>query len=302
MSNILVLGANGYIGKNISFYIKNNTTENVVLGDIASKSMLDFENYYKVDVLDLMGNSRFLEILPAIDSVFYFAGRTGTIDSIVNYSRYISINQIGLLNFLDFLRINKLRPKIIFPSTRLIYKGRDNALLKEDDEKECKTIYAVDKYACENYLRIFNIMYEIPYSIFRICVPYGNLVDDSYSYGTVGAFLQNARKKEKLTIYGDGKQKRSLIHIYDLVKVMYEFSSNRKSDNECFNIGGPDIYSIKEIAQNIAVKHGVGIEYENWKDEYLKIESGDTVFDDSKIKSLINIDYTYSFSKWLESK
>lgn len=58
--------------------------------------------------------------------------------------------------------------------------------MKEDDEKETKTIYAVNKIACENLLYAYRQNFDIPYTIFRICVPFGNMFSDDYSFGTIG--------------------------------------------------------------------------------------------------------------------
>ena len=38
--------------------------------------------------------------------------------------------------------------------------------LKENDEKETKTIYAVNKLICENLLYAYNNSFDIPYTIF----------------------------------------------------------------------------------------------------------------------------------------
>ncbi|MBK6876269.1 MAG: hypothetical protein IPG99_07415 [Ignavibacteria bacterium] len=39
-------------------------------------------------------------------------------------------------------------------------------------------------------IEAFSNMFEMDYTIFRICVPYGNKFGSSYSYGTIGFFYQ----------------------------------------------------------------------------------------------------------------
>ena len=52
---------------------------------------------------------------------------------------------------------------------------------------------------------IFQFVYfHSHFTIFRICVPYGNLIDELYSYGTIGFFINRAMKGQNITIYGDG--------------------------------------------------------------------------------------------------
>ena len=75
-------------------------------------------------------------------------GKTGTITGFGNYEEFIDINEKALLNILNEYRNQHSSAKIIYPSTRLVYRG-DDMPLKEDAVKEFKTIYAINKYACE---------------------------------------------------------------------------------------------------------------------------------------------------------
>ena len=66
-----------------------------------------------------------------------------------------------------------------------------------------------------------------------------------------------------------------------------------------------EYFAIDANARTIAVpasfkKYGVGVDYVPWPDVALKIESGDTVFDSSKLDSLIG-SYTNSrFTDWVK--
>ena len=44
---------------------------------------------------------------------------------------------------------NNCKARVIFPSTRLIYKGNDKSSLDEKSEKDAKTIYALNKLHSE---------------------------------------------------------------------------------------------------------------------------------------------------------
>ncbi|MBA7706305.1 GDP-L-fucose synthase [subsurface metagenome] len=168
-------------------------------------------------------------------------------------------------------------------------------------EKEFKTIYAINKYACENYLKMYQESFGIDYVVFRICVPYGNIIDNSLSFGTLGHMISKAEKGENITLYSDGSQKRSLIHAQDLAALILKASIEKDVTNDIFNIGGPDVLSIKEIAEMISKVYDVNIEYISWPEEHLKIESGDTIFDSSKLMSKVDYVYRYNFIKWIES-
>ena len=57
---------------------------------------------------------------------------------------------------------------------------------------------------------------------------------------------------------------------------------------------------MKEMAELIAKKYGISIDYIPWPDLALKIESGDTVFDSTKLDSIIGQQATMSFSEWIK--
>ena len=59
---------------------------------------------------------------------------------------------------------------------------------------------------------MYNNMYGIPYTVFRICLPYGTLVPEASSYGTAEFFMKKATAGENITLYGDGKQRRTITY------------------------------------------------------------------------------------------
>lgn len=283
MYSFAVIGSQGYIGKHLCSYIESRGYK-LTRYDIVD---IDEPSYTKIDILskDSIENIDF-----SADFVFFLSGLTGTYDGFNNYESFIDINEKGLLNFLSSLSKSSFRPKIIFPSTRLVYKGSD-CILKEDAEKETKTIYAVNKIACENYLYAYHNSFGINYTVFRICVPYGNFIDDTYSFGTLGFFVNKARNKQPITIYGDGKIRRTFTHIYDLCHLLIQGAIEDKTNNSVYNIGGED-YSLFEVAEFVANTFSGSVELVDWPQKDLLIESGSTVFDDSKIQNVLG-GYTY---------
>ena len=70
----------------------------------------------------------------ACDIVYMFVGRTGTTQGFEEYDNFIDVNERALLNVLTAMKEQKSKAKIIFPSTRLVYKGMPGKL-KEDAEE-----------------------------------------------------------------------------------------------------------------------------------------------------------------------
>ena len=297
MKKAAVLGANGYIARNLVYVLKRDYPDyELNLYGIEPKSLDNCENYVSVDMTD---KEDIKKIDMSCDIIFMFVGKTGSANGFDEYEAFIDVNERTLLNLLNEYRKQKSRARIVYPSTRLVYKGKDEPQ-REEDEKEFKTVYAINKYACEQYLEQFHRVYDVQYSIFRICIPYGTLIPKASSYGTAEFMLSKAAKGENITIYGDGSVRRTLTYIHDLCKILIKGAMADGCANSIFNVGGED-YSLKEMAELIAKKYGVGVDYVPWPDVALKIESGSTVFDSSKLDALIkNYIIIGRFAEWLK--
>lgn len=282
----IIFGSKGYLGSNLNHFLKQENVE-IFTPDYNLNEKIDLTHYKSLEKINW-----------DVDVVFVLSGRTGTYKSFLNYYDYLKSNELILLNILNSIKDSKNRPRIIFPSTRLVYKGSNN-LLNEDSEKETKTVYAVNKLACENYLKAYSNAFGIPYTIIRICIPYGNMIDTNYSFGTVGNFISKA-SKDKITLYGNGNLKRTFTHIKDLCRILKISSISQKTINKVLNMPGEEL-KLKEVASLIANRFSSRVEFIDWPKNDILIESGNTVFDASYLTSLLNTSIEYNFSDWIKT-
>jgi len=293
----ILIGSNGYLGRHLSYFLELEGFNNQNY-DIHPEAAQGITMYSPLDITRKEG-------FGALDSeanfIFMFAGITGTADGFDKYEEFISVNEIGLLNLLTWMRETGCKARVVFPSSRLVYKGRKNYAFKEDDPKETKTLYAINKMAAENILIMYRNAFDIDFTIFRICVPYGNLFDSAYSYGTLGFFLEKARKGSNITIYGDGSIRRTFTHVEDISRLILKAVQIDETKNEVFNIGGENL-SLLEAASLVAEKYGVDVTFGGWPEMALRLESGDTVFDDTKLKSIVSYENCHSVKRWLLSR
>lgn len=295
MLKSLVLGSNGYLGRHLGFFLEKSGFQNHNF-DIHPQPVSGVENYQSFDISN---KEDFSKLNPEVDFIFLFAGLSGTADGFNKYRDFVRINEIGLLNLLTWMRETGCKARIVFPSSRLVYKGKKNYALKEDDPKETRTIYALNKLAAENLLWMYQNAFGIDYTIFRICVPYGNMFDNHFSYGTMGFFLSKAQKKEDIVLFGDGNLRRTFTHVEDLCQIIMRSVQSETTRNEIFNIGGENL-SLLEAATLVAQKYGVNVKFAEWPEMALKLESDDTVFDDSKLSSVGFGNYRNTLSYWLD--
>ena len=281
MGRIALLGGKGYIGTQLATHFVRNGFECDVFDmpefDVTSEEC--WKNFSSRDY----------------SSICFFAGLTGTEKSFTSSGCFHEVNERGLLNLLQKLApLGESAPKIIFPSSRLVYKGSDSPLL-EDATKEAKTVYAANKLACEYMLQAFGMRYGIRSVVIRICVPYGNIVSHVYSYGTVGFFLEQA-STGRITLYGDGSLRRTFTHVGDICEIV-----GRLVSTDClgtFNIGGNNL-SLKDAASMIAAKKGAKVVTVPWPDVALRMESGSTIFDSTLLDRTIDYGEYRSFSDFV---
>lgn len=270
MKHIAIFGAKGYLGKQLTFYFNQKGVTS---------------DGYDVPECDITCETVWKTFEPTkYDAILFFAGLTGTEKGFNEAIKYTTVNEIGLQHLLMNLSpLGEKAPRIVFPSTRLVYKGSEHPI-KEDAPKETKTVYAVNKLACEGYLDAYSNRFGIPFIVPRICVPFGSLITSEYSYGTIGFFIKQALAGGPITLYGDGSVRRTFTHVADICNIIYRLM---KSDAVgTFNIGGMN-YSLKDVASKVADKYNVAIAFQEWPMAAQLIESGSTVFDSRKLEGVI---------------
>lgn len=290
----ILIGSNGYLGRHLALHLKESGFENCCY-DIQDNAPAGIDVYDRLDISDRDG---FSQLNPDVDFIFLFSGLTGTAEGFDHFSDFVALNEIGLLNLLEWMRESGCTARLVYPSTRLVYKGCEARLLKEDDPAEAKTIYAANKLNAERLLWMYHNAFDIKYTIFRICVPYGNLFGADFSYGTIGFFLGKARASCDISLYGDGQIRRTFTHVVDIVSLITQAIQSDETLNEVYNIGGENL-SLLEAAGLIADQYHVGIQFSEWPEMAQRLESGSTVFDDAKLQAIIPYRYRHTLKAWL---
>lgn len=292
---IAVIGANSNIARN--FVYANANKAEFALYDYQDEHIDGSSNYKQIDLSDIESIKK---IDCEVDVIYYFVGLTGGLTDLSRTKDSISINQIYLVNLLNRLSEIQFKGKFIFPSTRLVYKGKETPLV-ENSEIELKTAYGISKYACEKLIEMYNLLRDLQYVIVRICVPYSTLVPSAKSYGTMEFFMSKALKNEDITIYGDGAQRRTFIHMGDLVEVLFLCGTNERIKNDIYNIGGQDC-SLAKAAEIVAKNTAVKVVNVEWPEESLKVETGSTVFDSKKLDAILKYEYKHTIEEWADGE
>lgn len=287
MKKIAIMGSLSFLARNfIKYVLDNNLDYDLRLYDYVEMSDQSGLKYTKIDFSDV---SEVMKIDFSVDIIMIFIGKTGTVVGFDQYKSFIEINEIMLLNILNCYSNKKSSARIIYPSSRLIYRNSDEKI-SEESVIDCKSIYAMTKYSAENYLRMYKEVFGINYVILRICTPIGTLLKDFGHYGTFEIFKNQAIEKSEITIFGDGLQKKTFTDMSDICKAFALLSDRDNIRYSDYNLGGQEL-SLLEIAQSIAKEYNVPVKHIPWPEIYLKVDGGSVVFDSSRFDSEFNISY-----------
>ncbi len=285
--HIAVFGAQGYLGRHLAAHLQAHG-HRVDAFDLQPAAGPAF------DVADAAAWAR---VDTDVDAVFFFAGMTGTHQGFEQYERYLAANELGLLHLLDHLRRRGHRPRVVFPSSRLVYRGRPEPL-PEDAPQESKTLHAANKRAGEAILQAYRAAFGIPTVVYRVCVPYGNLVGGSYSYGTIGAFIRMAKENGVISLFGGGTPRRTFTHVQDVCAQIAATALSPETEGQTYNVAG-EPFALAEVAGWIAERLGARVTSAPWPEKEWAIESGDTVFDDAKIRALLPAPLAFRLRDWI---
>lgn len=152
---------------------------------------------------------------------------------------YFDINVIGTYNVMESMRLNHI-PRLIFSSSTFI----PHIEIRENIKP-----YIWSKYLSEGIITMYSINYGIKTIILRLSEIYG----PATKQGIIHQFLQSAKKREPLEIYGNGLQTHDFIHVYDVADaIVKSINLDQKQMMIRVDIGSGVETSIKDLADKIS--------------------------------------------------
>ena len=193
------------------------------------------------------------EVMDGVDYVFHLAAEARIQPAILNPIEAVSINCLGTTTVLQAAREVGVK-RVIYSSTSSGY-GMNKSPNVETDPDDCLNPYSVSKVAGEKLCRMYTQLYGLQTVCFRYFNVYGERQPLRGQYAPViGIFLRQKAAGEKLTIVGDGNQRRDFTHVSDVVRANI-MAATKEVDSEAFgqvyNIGTGTNHSINQIARMI---------------------------------------------------
>ena len=215
MTLSLVTGGAGFIGSHIVEQLIGLGHEVVVVDNEYS----DNEKFHwrddtynvNIDITDKALKNAFTNV----DYVFHLAAEARIGPAIENPVNAVNINTIGTCNVLQCARDAGVK-KVMYSSTSSGY-GLNPSPNDETQPDDCLNPYSVSKVAGEKICKMYTDLYGLKTVIFRYFNVFGERAPKKGQYAPViGIFLRQRAAGEKLTIVGDGEQRRDFVYVKDV--------------------------------------------------------------------------------------
>jgi UDP-glucose 4-epimerase len=177
-------------------------------------------------------------------------------------------------------------PHIIYTSSKGVAGIPDKLPVNEMSPTNPLDVYSANKLITEEYFKIYNAHFDIPFTTFRLTNVFGPRQQiSSPSLGILNFFIGQALQDRTIKIFGDGSQLRDYSYIDNVIDAFTLALSNSKAIGATYylgsNIGTPFVTMAEKIVEEV----GLGtIEKVEYPETAKKIEIGDFVVDYSKIK------------------
>lgn len=280
---ILITGGGGFIGVNLADRLLHEGEDVVILDSLARPTAARNVDWLRgehgarcrVLVADVRERDTLRRLVRQASFVYHLAAQVAVTTSLENPGLDFDVNCNGTLGLLEELRQLHKPPGMLFTSTNKVYGGlRDVPLhlhwnryepdslsvarcgINEQQALDFQSPYGCSKGAADQYVLEYARSYGLPATVFRMSCIYGPHQFGTEDQGWVAHFVLRALRGEPVTVYGDGKQVRDILHIDDLVEAML---LARKQIGECarqaFNVGGGPNHTVSLLELLHLIRH-----------------------------------------------
>jgi GDP-L-fucose synthase len=242
--NIVVTGSSGFLGKTLCNYLK-------VQGHFLTKLTSANCDLKREDSLRHYNDLTY-------DLIYHLAAWTQAGDFCIKHpgEQWIANQKINT-NVLTWWATQQPQAKLVFMGTSCVYAP--NGDLKESEYMVGEPIdslytYAMTKRMLYQGARALSKQFGLRY----LCAVPSTLYGPGYHtdgrqmhfiFDLIKKIIRGKEHGEQVVLWGDGYQRREIILVDDFVNIL--FSLNKKYNNEIFNIGAGEEYTIRYFSKII---------------------------------------------------
>jgi len=250
---IVITGAAGFLGSHLSRYFIKKRHSVIAIDNLITGSVNNLKDLFKSEKFEFINYNvvNYLHVPGRVDAVLHFASPASPMD----YLKFpIPTLKVGALGTHRALGLAKAKKAIfMLASTSEVY---GDPLINPQNEKYWgnvnpvgpRGVYDEAKRFAEAMTMAYHRYHKMPVRIARIFNTYGpnmRLQDGR----AVPNFMVQSLTEKPITVYGDGKQTRSLCYVSDLIEGIYNLLMS--NINYPVNLGNPEEISLIELAKKI---------------------------------------------------
>jgi CDP-paratose 2-epimerase len=285
-SPVLVTGGSGFIGSNLADSLLRDGHEVIVFDDLSRPGVVQNRDWLverhggqvhmvEADVSDMQALS---PLVRDASAVFHLAAQTAVTTSLADPISDFAVNAAGTLNVLEAIRRAGQHIPLVFASTNKVYGALDDLAVVERMDRydplddtirshgvgegrplDFCTPYGCSKGVADQYALDYATSFGIPTAVLRMSCIYGPRQFGTEDQGWVAHFLIRALKGQPITIFGNGKQVRDVLHVADAVAA-YRLALEHIGHvaGRAFNLGGgpQNAVSLNQVLHEIGVVLG----------------------------------------------
>jgi len=262
--NYFITGGAGFIGSNyVSRLLERG--EKVTIYDNLSRAGAPRnlawlqekfgENAFRLVVEDVRDAALLTAASREAEVIVHLAGQVAVTTSVTHPREDFEANALGTFNLLEAARLSECKPVVIYASTNKVYGGMEDVLVVEEATRwryadlplgcpETQPLDFLSPYGCskgtgDQYVRDYHRIYGLPTVVFRQSCIYGPRQFGVEDQGWLAWMVIAAVTGRQITIYGDGKQVRDVLHVDDLLNA-YDLALDKIDvvKGQVFNLGG----------------------------------------------------------------
>ena len=294
----LILGGAGFVGSHLARRLLETGQPVVVLDSLARAGAgaairqlrADYGDMLEVVVGDVRDRTALRRAVGRAASVYHLAGRTSAGESLIDPHLDFEVNLRATVDLLEELRRADRPIPLVHASTSKVYGAmlklqlleRENRYVPESewiaehgiDEHwplEVTSPYGCSRTAADQYVLEYARSFRLPAVVARIGCVYGPEPPGGEDQSWITLCMTRAIERRSITIDGDGKQVRDLLHVFDLTLALVLLMDGIEDlRGHAFNVGGGPqcAVSLRELLELMSeiVGEPIAATYASWRD------------------------------------
>ncbi len=256
---VLITGGAGFIGSHLTEYHLAKGDEVFVVDDLSTGTRDNISHFEKnknlrFEVADILTWPGIWDAGKWADRVYHLAAVVGVFRALSDPIKVLATNVAGCERLLRAVHLNPRKPVTLIASSSEVYGFNPSLLLQEENDFMLKSSaliqrsYAISKLTDEAFAVAYATKFNDNIIIVRLFNTIGPRQTGRYGM-VVPRFIKQAVHNKPITIYGDGKQRRSFCDVRDTITMLDRLTATPLAIGKIINVGNSHEVSIEELAQ-----------------------------------------------------